>query len=775
MEKIISLSVHNLVDFLFRKGDIDERVFNTSTMSEGIKLHSYYQSKQNREYLAEYYLSEDLCYNDFIFRIDGRADGIILDDTNPVVDEIKSTVVDLNEFFDKEGEWHLAQAKVYALMLAHKFNYQKINIQLSYIHQIDKKEMYRYFSFTKDELEKDVNDMLKEYLDFYRFIEEHINKRNKSALHLEFPFSRFRKGQRELAKYSYGIATNGGILFVEAPTGIGKTMSTLFPFTKSFKDGENDKIFYLTAKGSGKEIAFNSVKILKENNFDAYQIVLTAKDKICPNPEKGCNPDECPFAKDYYSSLKKALIYSLNNESNFSREIILEIAKKFALCPFEFSLDLSLFMDIIICDYNYFFDPMVYLRRYFDEPIHRTLLLIDEAHNLVERGRNMYSASFDSYSFHLAKKAMKHLEHKKIKNAIKRISNIFNSFDQLNNGETLIEPLDDKALRGIDVYLLASTDVSKYHHQAATEEFMDFFFSLNKFRKLYEFYDENFALYVKKNENFISINLFCLDPSELLRNSLITTKGKIIFSATLSPTDYYVDMIGGASFDPLLKLNSPFKKDNLMLMIAPNISIKYKNRQATIQTVSEYIKQAVKNKVGNYFVYAPSYEYLNQLLPYLEDGDYEIIVQEKDMDENEKEQFLSLFKEKPTKTTLGVLVIGGAFSEGVDLVSDRLIGVIVVGVGLPQLSYERDLIKDYFDKKNGKGFMYSYADPGMNKVMQAVGRVIRSEHDRGIALLIDDRYLNANYRNLFKSSWDNYQVVTSIDDIDKLTSSFWKK
>ncbi len=776
MEKVITLSVHSLVDFLFRKGDIDERVFNNSTMQEGTRLHAYYQGKQGKAYLSEYYLNEDFKYKDYIFRIDGRADGVILNEDSATIDEIKSTVVELEEFFNTEGEWHLAQAKVYALMVAHQHNYERINIQLSYIHQIDKREMYRFFTFTKDELEADILSMLEQYISFYEMIEEHIEKRNKSAEVLSFPFEKFRKGQKTLAKYAYAIARDGGLLFAEAPTGIGKTMSTLFPFVKSLKDGENDKIFYLTAKGSGKEIAYNSMSILKENGLDAYDIIITSKDKICPHPDKGCNPDECPLAKGYYSILKEALVYALKNETDFTRATIEKIATHFGICPFEFSLDLSLFSDVVICDYNYFFDPTVYLRRYFDENRYTSLLLVDEAHNLVERGRGMYSASFDQFSFKLAKKAVRSLEHKKIKNAIKRISKIFNEFEEHEDGEFLLEGgLDDKTLRGIDAYLLASVDVSKYHHAYASEEFMDFYFSLNRFRKIYDFYGSNFALYLTKTQSNISINLFCLDPSDLLRNNLNRIKGKILFSATLSPTDYYIDMIGGAPYDPLLSLSSPFKRENLLVMIAPNISIRYKNRESTLRQVVEYIETAIKCKVGNYFIYVPSYEYLNQIRNLLNKEDYDLIVQEKDMDETSKEQFLSLFKEKPTKTTLGLLVIGGAFSEGVDLVSDRLIGVIIVGVGLPQICFERDLIKDYYQKKNGSGFDYAYTDPGMNKVMQAVGRVIRSERDKGIALLIDDRYLSSNYRSLFDKSWPHYEVVTTPEDISKLTNQFWKK
>ncbi len=775
MSKILNLSVHELVDFLLRQGDIDDRVFNQSTMSEGTRLHLYHQGKQSRNYVSEMYLKETFEVDGYEVTLDGRADGVIFNPDGVIVDEIKSTVAPLKEFHEENEAWHLGQAKCYALMIAHTYKLSKVGVQLTYIHQIDKSTMIKSYDFLTSELEEDITSLIREYLDFYHLIEKRINKRNESAKHLEFPFEKFRKGQRELAKYSYGIAKNGGVLFVEAPTGIGKTMSTIYPFVKSYSDNSIDKLFYLTAKNPGKEVAYNSIELLKENGLKVTQLVITAKDKICPYPDKGCNPDDCPLAKGYYTKLRKVINNALISETSFDEKTITRIATHEAMCPFELSLDLSLYSDVIICDYNYFFDPMVYLRRFFDDNRFVTSILVDEAHNLVERGRSMYSASINNLSFKQAKKAVKHLEHKKIKNAMKRISKIFSSFEEFQDGDTILEGISQKDLNAINAYLLAATDVNKHHHEYANEDFMNFFFELNKFYKLLDYYDDTFSLYVHKDGKYISLNLFCLDPSDLLRNSMNRIKGKVIFSATLQPTDYYIDLIGGVKNDPMLMLPSPFKKDNLCLMVAPHISIKYKNRNSTIKEVSEYIKELVSTKVGNYFIYVPSYEYLYQLESFLNDESFELLVQEKDMNDVAKTQFLSLFKEKPQHTTIGLAVVGGAFGEGIDLVSDRLIGVIVIGVGLPQICFERDLIKDYFDKKDKKGFDYAYVDPGINKVLQAVGRVIRSENDRGVALLIDDRYLSDRYHDLFNYSWSNYHVVTSKEDIKDVASRFWKK
>ena len=773
MEKSFTLSVHELVDFLLRTGDIDNRINNAATMNEGTLIHAYYQSRQGKNYISEYPLLESFKVKDYLITLEGRADGIIDLGNSAIIDEIKSTIAPLEEYHKENEAWHLGQAKCYALLYAHEKGYQSISIRLTYIHQLDKSQMVKTYDFLTSELEKDINELFEEYVDFFEIIYNKKIKRNDSAKTIKFPYGSFREGQKDLAKYSYAIAKNGGILFAEAPTGIGKTISTLYPCVKSFADTDNDKVFYLTAKSSGKDMAFSASNLLIENGLKGSVIEILAKDKVCFSKGKACNPDECPFAKGYYSKIREIIKGSILSKDVFSTDEIVSIARNNAICPFELQLDLSLYTDIIICDYNYFFDPMVYLKRFFDKDATNMTVLVDEAHNLVERGRAMYSASFDSYNYRRVKRSLRHFEHKKLKAAQTRMTKLFNSFKDFPIGSKLIPMLSKTQINAINAYLLACNDVNKNHHSVVTEEFKDFYLELNKFIKLLDFYDDTFALYVtKKNEKDVRITLFCIDPSEHLKRTLNQVKGKVIFSATLSPSDYYIDMIGGESTDPVLSLPSPFNKNNLKLLVAPKISIRYKNRQETLEEVAAYIKEAISYKVGNYFIYVPSYEYLESLLPHL-DGDYDLLVQQKDMSEEEKQSFLSCFVENPTKTTLGVAVIGGAFSEGIDLVGDRIIGVVVIGVGLPQICFERDLIKNYFNKVENKGYNYAYVSPGINKVMQAIGRVIRSESDRGIALLIDDRYLTEEYHELFKNTYSDYEVVTSIEDIKEQVENFW--
>ncbi len=504
-------------------------------------------------------------------------------------------------------------------------------------------------------------------------------------------------------------------------------------------------------------------------------IQITAKEKICACPGRGCNPDECPFAKNYYGKVRNAIIEAVTHELLLSKDVITEYAMRHQICPFEYELDLSLFSDIIICDFNYLFDPIVYMRRYFDEDNYRMVGLIDEAHNLVERGRDMYSASIDYYEFKRMKNSLKDYNHKELKTAIRRINKLFKAYqEEKEEGYNLLDDIDNKILNALSNFQKCCSDFMKKEHQKVTDELKDFYFSTIRFSKIADFFDENFKFFIYKDQKEISLNIYNLDPSSLIGQSLKKLEAAVLFSGTLSPLDYYVQMLGGNEDSPVLKIPSPFPKENFKLMIAPNVSTTYKNRDNTILEVVDYIKTMVDQKVGNYFVFFPSYKYLNSVLAKFDESQYELHVQKSEMSESEKIRFLDNFQANPKTTHIAFAVLGGIFSEGIDLLHDRLIGAIIVGVGLPQISYERDLIRNYFNENEENGFEYAYVKPGMNRVMQAVGRVIRSEEDVGAVLLIDERYMHRQYQDLFKAEWSNYQVVLTIDDLKDELVSFYK-
>ena len=777
----LTLSVHQLVDFLLRSGDIDNRIFNREAMNEGSRFHSYYQNQQNENYISEYPLKHTFNYENYKITLQGRADGIILDKGNYIIDEIKTTVDDLNDFKNKNYIWHLGQAKCYGLLFMIEREIDFVQIRLSYFKQQSKEKMFIVEDLHFKDAEKFVFDLFRQYLDFYNIIIRNRNLLNETSKKLQFPFKNYRKGQKKLAKFVYFSGKNNKKLFVEAPTGIGKTMSCLFPFVKLLNEDEKSKIFYLTAKNSGKVAAKNALDILLNSGLSCHSIIVNAKEKMCPFKNANCNPDECELTVGYYNKLAKVLSYYLQKEQTFDKETILDIAAKEKMCPFELSLDLSLYCDLIICDYNYFFDPLVYMKRYFDEDASSFLILIDEAHNLVERSKEMYSAKIDLSAIKKYKKENKNIENAKLKRSINKLIKLIKNYDEnCPNENNILSDLLEKTYTSLKNFYNTYLDISKNDNKVINNELNEIFLQVNKFLKIYDFYSDCYLLYFHKkinkkyNSNF-SLNLKCLDASKFLKSLENIVKSCVFFSATLTPFDYYADLLGGdKDLDPYLSLPSPFPIDNLLLMIAPNISIKYSNRSLTYEIVVDYIKEFISHKIGNYFIYVPSYEYLNNLSLYLSMLDADIYIQKQDMNDDEKIDFLDKFSINPVKTTIGIVVLGGTFSEGIDLVSDRLIGAVIIGVGLPRISFELDETVKYYDKKNMHGNDYVYVNPGMNKVMQAVGRVIRSEKDRGAVLLIDERYMLNKYQDLFKKEWAHYKVVFKKEDIKKLMNNFYK-
>ncbi len=779
----LSLSVHQLVDFLLRTGDIDDRVYNQETMQMGSKLHGLLQGKQGSSYLSEYPLSGTISRPLGEVALSGRADGIILGGPNPIIDEIKTTVIPLEDFFSEQSLWHKGQALVYAYLYLKKNGGDSADIQLTYLSQVHSGEtMHKRFHYERKEIESIVEGYCDSYLSFFQRQFDHWKKRDASAKELEFPYDDFRDGQRELAKYCFGIAKKGGILFAEAPTGIGKTMSTLFPFVKSFDEKRVQKIFYFTAKNTGAQSAIEAIDDLKEKGLVVRDSSLLSKEKICLCPGHRCNPDDCKFAKGYYTKLKQTIETALDSGKSFDQAAISSLCREAELCPFEFQLDLSLFSDIVIGDYNYFFDPIVHLERYFDSSVDQSkfLVLIDEAHNLVERGRMMYSASLSTRSLGFAKRALKGKESyaTSLRKAITKVEKAFENY-QIEEKEKLLDEAPEEIGKALEALKTAEQKVRKENSKALekTRLLSEFSREGNRYLRLVKDFpdpSDRFAI-IKRGEGDYELNLFCLDPSKFLRASLGKVRGAVLFSATLTPSAYFTKSVLGKEEAPFLLLPSPFPKENFKVMLAPSVSVRYRDREASYPKVASYLKSFVSAKKGNYFLYFPSYEYLSKIRPYLDFPDASILVQDKRMKEEEKASFLASFLPNPPFTTVGLLVLGGAFGEGIDLVSDRLIGVGIVGVGMPQVGFENNLLKSYFEEKEKLGFLYAYQNPGISKVLQALGRVIRSESDVGAALLIDDRYGKGEYREILKRRYPQAEFVKDEKEVSLRLESFYSK
>jgi DNA excision repair protein ERCC-2 len=777
-KRYLSLSVHGLVDFLLREGDIDSRVYNFETMQMGTKLHASFQEEQGRDYLSEVPLEETFERPLGTIHLEGRADGIIEGGAFPVIDEIKSTVMPLADFYEEQKKWHLGQEECYALMYCHAKKKDKAGLRLTYLSQLDSKErLTKEEVFSLDQLEEDVYLLLDEYLAFYEGEFAHLEKRNASCEKLPFPYDKFRAGQREMARYCFSVAKKGGIFFCEAPTGIGKTMSALYPSLKAFASTKNEKIFYLTAKGTGSEAASDALTRLYQKGLVARDSALLSKEKICFTPGASCNPDECPFARGYYAKLREATKEALHSDKRFDSAYVKDLAEKYAMCPFELELDLSLFSDVIIGDYNYFFDPLVHLERYFDPEVESAnyLLLVDEAHNLIERGRDMYSSVLSLNETSYAKKSLRKYNAPSLKRALTKLSAAFGEIGEAP-GVKDYSDVPELFTKALDSLSRANLEYGKKKHPKVPEAFKDLAREAHRFSYLLTNYPAGHLVYSQVDDHDVTLHYYCLDASPDLATSLSAVKGAIFFSATLSPIEYYMDSIVGKHEDPYLLLPTPFPPENFELLIAPMVSVRYRDRSRTYEEVADYLYSFYRSKKGNYFLYFPSYEYLNNIRPFLLfDEGMEAKEQTKDMSEEAKADFLSHFVSKPTHTVVGLLINGGPFSEGIDLQGERLSGVAVVGMGIPQISHERDEIRRYYEKQNGSGYEYAYMNPGINKVMQAVGRLIRSETDVGAALLIDDRYLLEDYRKLYARVWGNYEVVTCPQEVEDDLSLFYKK
>lgn len=772
----ISLSVHGLVDFILRTGDIDTRIFNTDTMARGSIIHRFYQEKQNSNYVAEYPFNENIEYKDYLINLMGRADGLILEEGRATIEEIKSTNDDLDAFYQTNREWHLGQAKVYAYLYARKFDYKEIDVLLTYISQNDDSKDFHRFTFSYEELESFIFDLFDQYFTFFEHIRNNKKIRNESVETLTFPFKDIRKGQKDMILATAKIVENGGRVYIEAPTGIGKTMSVLYPSIKGFKNDHIKKVFYFTAKNSGQNSAFDAFNTLHDSGLKAKAIKLSAKEKICLNDKVSCNPDDCPFARGYFSKLKDAILYTLFNFDSFDKDLIQQIALKFELCPFEFQLDLSVFLDVVIGDYNYFFDPVVYLRRYFDDTNDNFITLIDETHNLIERVRNNYSEKIEMQIIKAMKKTLRGSIDTKVKRRLTKLIKAFEDYDTvLEAKETIIDRMPTEIRESLEKFMVEAQRFMKENPKNIDDKFRDGFFMINRFTKIYDLFDDNFTLYMVKGDDGIdSMNLLCLNPKVFINDTLDKVYGAVLFSATLAPIDYYTAELGRRSGDDVIQLPNPFAKDNLLLLVATNVATTYKKRDDTYGLVADYILAATRNRTGNFLVFFPSYAYLENVLGYLETiKDIDLLVQTRDMNQTSRDAFLDEFKANPTKTTIGLTVVGGIFSEGVDLVEDRLSGVVIVGVGFPSISFDKELIRSYYDKNEQNGFAHAYVAPGINRVLQAMGRVIRGEKDRGFILLIDQRYLETRYRRVIQNYNARLQFVDDTNTIKRSLDKFF--
>ncbi len=864
----VRISVRGLVEFILRSGDIDNRKAASpeNAMQEGGRIHRMIQRRMGPSYQAEVSLSHVYDAGEYEIVVEGRADGIITEyaghpmpesagklpqkeeqsgmeekaaggvETPPAltpgqeqsvqkltvtIDEIKGTYHDLKKMRGPVPV-HLAQAKCYAYIYATQKKLSDIRVRMTYCHMETEEIRYFHEEYLYEELRIWFEELMEQYRKWadYQFAWQKC--RQASIKEMEFPFP-YREGQKELATYVYQTIYHKRKLFIEAPTGAGKTISTVFPALKAMGEGLCERIFYLTAKTITRTVADDTINLLRERGLKLKSVILTAKDKICfmrgpadgnplqtqyadgvVNGEKGvfarpdqpeCNPAACPYAKGHYDRVNEAMYELLTHADNFTRERIEEYARKYQVCPFEMCLDMSLFADAVICDYNYLFDPHVYLRRFFAEGVRgEYIFLVDEAHNLVERGREMYSALLCKESFLELKRTVKAYDERIAKNLDKCNKEML-ALKRACEGCQVVEETD-ALVRALMRLGAAIEDYLEDHDDSPVRaDILSFYFEVSHFLEMYELADENYVTYseLREDGSFI-VKLFCVNPAGNLRNCMRRGRSTILFSATLLPILYYKTLLGAEEGDYEVYAKSVFRPDKLGLYIGSDVTSRYTRRgDAEYYRIASYIHNIIEKRQGNYMVFFPSHSFLQRVFEiyrkyFNEEETVECILQESHMNEESREAFLNRFRGnedcdlqsliqtdiemEEERSLLGFCVMGGIFSEGIDLKNDSLIGAIIVGTGLPQVCNERELLKKYFDGWGENGFNYAYRYPGMNKVLQAAGRVIRTVDDFGVVALLDERFLSPAYQRLFPREWQE-RVVVTVDQIGRKVERFW--
>ena len=801
---LITVSVRHFVEFLLRSGDIDNRIKGSSsdveTMQEGARIHRLIQHRMGIEYHPEVSVFNVHSFDKYDLKVEGRADGII--EGNPLtVDEIKTTHKELIKLTHPDPV-HLAQAKCYAyfvlkeledasdkrivtgeeITVAGDKSLSEICVRMTYCNAETLECKYFHETYTYDELRAYYMDLLMQYKRWADFEISWPSIRNESIKNLTFPFE-YRDGQKELMGQIYHTINNGNRLFVEAPTGTGKTIATLYPSIKAMGEGKSRRIFYLTAKTITRTAACDCIDLLYERDLNLKSVVITAKEKICLCDENlQCNPEKCPYAKGHFDRVNDAIYDLLSSEDSFTREKVMEYANKHMVCPFEMNLDMSLFSDVIICDYNYVFDPNVYLRRFFAEGIRDDyIFLVDEAHNLVERAMGMYSAELIKEEF-LSTKALVRPFDARLSRALESCNK---KLLELKKECEKCQVLDDITPFVISL-LKCQTNFERFleenDHFPDKEAALDFYFKIRHFLNMYEnMTEDDYLIYDRINEkNEFMVKLLCTNPARSLKQCLDKGISTVFFSATLLPIQYFKDMLTGED-DSAVYANSVFDPNKRGLFVAKDVSSKYSRRTDTeYYNIASYISKTVRAHEGNYIVFFPSYSFMQSVLaPYEEfflDDDIMLLTQNPRMSEEERERFLNCFSdgltEQSFKSLIGFCVMGGIFSEGIDLKGDNLIGSIIVGTGLPMVSDEREILKKKYDEEGYNGFDYAYRYPGMNKVLQAAGRVIRTEEDTGVVMLLDERFLQQSYLKLFPREWHNLKTVSVVTARDEITK-FW--
>lgn len=795
----VELSVRELCARALGGGDLEYG--GGRTLAErgriGADIHRRIQSERSGRYRAEVPLCNTTRYGDLTYTVSGRADGIEQDEDGWTVEEIKT--MHTRAFSFPVPEIYLAQLRIYGYFWCVEKELGGVNLRMTCINIDNDKQKETTVYATREQLRDYYLSLLSRIERWALLIEKHQREELPTLASFPFPYADMRGGQEDMIRAVHRAAKRGERLFLQAPTGIGKTMSSLYPAVRACGEGLAHRVFYLTAKASTRREAFGAVRRLVQNGAPLRAVVLTAREQICPHPtamndgralSSHCNGVECEYAQGYYDRAGDAIYELLTSGRGYDRRRLLEAAEKYKVCPYELSLDVSEYCDVIIADYNYAFDPMVYLRRYFAPGAAcegKNIFLIDEAHNLADRARDMYSVTLSRRAFEKVYARVDRRD-KVLNEALETVILAMRSMrnmcrDNLTTDEQGNECgycLSHAPLTAFGEKLSWFSDqcdawLRRHGEEDIAPAVRDLLYTLHEYTTIMDHYDDHYVTYVELGGGDTRVNLLCLDPSGELNILLHRAVASVLFSATLTPLSYFADVLGGGDAPRTMALPSPYDRDHFGLFIVDGVSTRYAQRRESCRHIAAAIGAAVSGKRGNYIVYFPSYSYLESVLVHFHALYPKVttIVQKKGMRAAEREAFLDAFVADSDVLRVGFCVLGGSFSEGVDLPGSRLIGSIIVGVGLPGLSGERNILQEYYQNKSEMGYQYAYVYPGMNRVLQAAGRVIRTEEDRGIVVLIDDRYASPEYKRLFPSHWMHAKYASDVKNLAFMVANFW--
>lgn len=771
--KHLHVSVRSFVEHILRSGDLVQGFSEPLHPLEAIRAHQKVQSSRPPGYLKEVTVSHQIEKEDFLLELRGRIDGVLEHEGRITIEEIKTTGGNPPE----DNQVHWGQVRVYAYIYATDRDLEEVDTRLTYYSLKSGQVLESTRAYTREELASFFDGLATRYLNRQSILENWRRLRDRSVRNAVFPFDSYRPGQRQLAIAIYRAIRDNDQLLAQAPTGIGKTMAAIFPALKAMTEGLTEKLFYLTGRSTGKLAAEQALIKLAECGVRAKSLTLTAKQKICFNPRQACNGEECQYARGFYDRLDGA-VATLLRQDLLTREGVEEVARTHRVCPFELSLELSLWVDCIICDYNYVFDPRVNLRQFFQgKPCNHTIV-VDEAHNLPDRARKMFSAELEKQDFLNLKRVFK--SNYGLSRSLGRINwllaRLKKQYGETGERAASNEPPETLYPKLREFVSMAESTLSDESHRRTPERdsLLDLYFQAGNFLRVSELYDRDYVTCYESGDRNLKIKLFCLEPSRQLGQVLRQSRATILFSATLTPLEYFQSLLGCGARARKVFLPSPFPQENLCLTIADRTSTLYRRRSDTKHEVTSLLEAFVSQKTGNYLLFFPSYEYMRLILDCFspQTTQYEMAIQTPTMTEQEREHFVARYAKNHSPGLVGFAVMGGIFGEGIDLVGERLTGAAIVGVGLPALSLERDLIRRHYDDQGLTGFDFAYRFPGINRVLQAAGRVIRSERERGAVLLIDDRYTRYSYKLLLPPEWTLSSVSNDLELAARL-QRFW--